>query len=178
MNRQTPNGNIFRETCIQSLRINIKEVFDMKKLICLILPVFICVSVCAALAEEDGQNPVMNLIGQYMDEVGQRASMEILTSGTDGGSVSISWASSAYETTVWTFCGVFRTEDDTLQYANCMKINYIYDEAGNEAASVAYVNGTGLLTVNEDWSISWTDDQEDAGKDCRFVYTGGPVSTE
>ncbi len=50
-------------------------------------------------AEEDGQNPVMNLIGVYQDKTSGRASMSIACTGTNGADVSIIWGDSA-DTTV------------------------------------------------------------------------------
>lgn len=148
----------------------------MKKLIAVLMMILLLTAF--ACAEEDGQNPVMNLIGIYEDETSQRAWMQIMTDGDKGGVVEIHWASSAFETTIWTFSGVFDTEDNTLPYENCVKTDYIYDEDGNETAEVLYENGTGRLTVNEDWSILWTDDVEDTGAECVFVFSGMPELAE
>ena len=148
----------------------------MKKLLCILLTVLLLTAF--ACAEEDGQNPVMNLIGLYQDEVSERATMNILCEGREGGSVEISWSSSAFETTVWTFSGIYNTENNTLPYDNCVKTVYTYDEDGNETAEIVYENGTGMLTVDEFWCILWQDDMEDAGADCVFSYMYAPLIEE
>ena len=130
---------------------------------------------CAApdeeLVEADAQNPVMNLIGSYADKTSQRASMVIECEGQSGAKVEISWANSAFETVLWEFTGAFNAEDNTIVYDNCVCSTLTYDEDNFETAILNYADGTGKLVVGEDWTITWVDDKEDAGKDCVFVFS-------
>lgn len=124
----------------------------------------------AAVNEEDGQNPVMNIIGSYMDCSSQRATMDILCEGNDGGRVTISWAGSAFEQAVWEFSGKWDEETHAIHYSNCRKAIRTYDESGNMTESVEYENGTGAIFVQDDYTITWQDDQENAGESCVFEF--------
>lgn len=150
----------------------------MKKLTAVILMISVCVLAFAACAQEDTQNPVMNIIGFYMDETSQRAGMNILCEGTDSAAVIIDWASSASENTEWKFSGVYNTEDNTISYDNCVKMEQLYSDTGVESSEVLYENGSGKLIINEDWSISWINDMEDTGSDCLFTFAGAPIISD
>lgn len=126
--------------------------------------------------EEDGQNPVMNLIGPYMDKTSQRARMDIACEGTHGASVVISWANSAFETVRWTFSGEFDAETNEIAYANCVKEIVTFAEDGSCETAMEYEGGTGALTVTENWEILWTDDVENAGEGCVFEFA--PLAEE
>lgn len=139
----------------------------IKKIPALVLALILVVS-CAAFAEEDGQNPVMNIIGDYADEIGQRATMSVYAGEGSTGSAIISWSNSAFETVIWEFSGEYDTETNTLAYDNCLKSTLTYDDDGNETAVLVYDNGTGKLVVNENWTIIWVDDVENAGENCLF----------
>lgn len=119
---------------------------------------------------EDGQNPVMNLVGSYADRVGQRARLDILCDGDEGAIVVISWANSAFETVYWTFTGDYDMESNTISYKDCVKEIITFNDDGDAAVETVYENGTGLLTVTEEWDILWTDDAENAGEGCVFEF--------
>ena len=125
----------------------------------------------ASMSEEDGQNPVMNIIGSYMDRVGQRASMDIVCEGTDSGRVVISWAGSAFEQAVWEFSGKWDEDTHSIQYSNCKKAIRSYDDSGTMTETVEYENGTGAIIVQDDYTITWKDDQENAGQNCVFEFS-------
>lgn len=124
----------------------------------------------AAANEEDGQNPVMNIIGSYMDRASQRAIMDVQCEGSDGGSIVISWAGSAFEQAVWEFSGKWDEETHSIHYSNCRKAIRTYDESGTMTESVEYENGTGAIFVQDDYTIIWQDDQENAGENCVFEF--------
>lgn len=119
---------------------------------------------------EDGQNPVMNIIGPYMDMNSQRARMDIECEGTQGAKVVIAWANSAFETVEWHFSGIFDTETKVVTYENCVKQTITYAEDGTGKTVVEYENGTGSLIVTENWTILWSDDVENAGEGCEFEF--------
>lgn len=147
----------------------------MKKAVLVALLIAVFAFASAACAEEDGQNPVMNLIGLYMDETSQRASLNIICEGTDGAIVTIDWASSASENTEWVFSGVYDAENNVIAYEDCVRIDQVFEEDGSAHETVAYENGTGKLVIHEDWSISWVNDAEETGNDCLFVFVDEPL---
>ena len=142
----------------------------MKRFLCTILLVILFVN-CAAFAE-DGQNPAMNLIGDYTDEHSQRAVMHIKATDENAADVTIHWANSATEMVMWHFAGICDENDLSVSYTDCVKtIITTEDEETEGSEKIVYGNGTGKLTYNEDaGSICWQDDMEDAGKDCVFVW--------
>lgn len=142
----------------------------MKRVLCTILLAILFVN-CAAFAE-DGQNPTMNLIGDYTDEHSQRAVMHIKATDENAADVTIHWANSATEMVMWHFTGICDENDLSVSYTNCAKtIITTEDEDTEGSEKIVYKNGTGKLTYNEDaGSICWQDDMEDAGKDCVFVW--------
>ena len=119
---------------------------------------------------EDGQNPVMNLIGWYQDETSQRAMMFIEAGAGNTAVVRISWANSASETVEWEMSGELDTDTLTIAYTNAVMKNCVYDENGNCTAETVYENGTGRFTIREDGAILWQDDAENAGADCVFIW--------
>lgn len=125
-------------------------------------------------AEEDGQNPVMNLIGVYQDETSGRASMTIACTGADGADVCIVWGDSASTSVEWTFTGPYNETAGNICYTDCEKRVRTFDEQGNETVTVEYENGEGELQVMADYSIRWNDRTENAGEECVFVFIGNP----
>ena len=124
--------------------------------------------------DEDGQNPVMNLIGGYMDKLSERASMVISCVGEDEADITITWANSASETVVWHMSGHYDIEAGLIEYEDCVKTVETYDANGNCTCETVYENGTGTLFVSEDWNILWQDDQNEEvnGVVCEFEFVG------
>lgn len=123
---------------------------------------------------EDGQNPVMNIVGGYMDKLSERACMFVNCMGTDEADIMISWANSAFETVVWRMTGHYDTEANMIRYTDCVETIETYDEDGNGSYETVYENGTGTLFITEDWNILWQDDQNEEvnGVVCEFVFEG------
>lgn len=124
-----------------------------------------------AVADPDTQNPVMNLIGFYMDDNSQRASMFIETMDVDGAAVEIRWASSAFEDTTWKFTGRYDTENGWILYSDCVMTNSTYADDGTMTSEVVYENGMGALLIADDYSIVWVDCEQNAGEGSHFVYS-------
>ena len=143
----------------------------MKKMIAIVLMAVMAIS-CAAFAAADGQNPAMEIIGNYQDSVSQRATMNIAPLGNEDAEVTIRWANSAEETVEWHFSGVCKAvRGMTIEYSNCTKKIITTVEDGTAVEKVEYENGTGKLVFDEENSHpAWTDDQENAGGDCAFEY--------
>ncbi len=122
----------------------------------------------SADASEDGQNPVMNFVGPYM---AGRASLNVECSGSDGASFTIHWGSSATISTEWTMSGTFDSETNSVSYTDCKKKTTVYTSEGElESEDVEYENGTGTMHFNEDYTITWQDDMENAGEGLVFEF--------
>lgn len=119
-------------------------------------------------AVEDGQNPVMNIIGKYGCD---RATMTIEAQGTDEAKINVTWGSSAFEHAEWNMVGKFDTATNTVNYTNCEKKVVTYkDEGVIEKEEVEYTDGTGSIKVNDDYSLEWTDDKEHIADGSKFVF--------
>ncbi len=153
----------------------------MKKIICLItvLVMLFALAACgsqnaepqgSAAAEEDGQNPVMNFVGVYGCG---RATMLVEADGMDGAKVTVTWGSSAAENAEWVMSGKFDPETLTVQYTDCVKTVYVWNEQGEiDSETVEYENGEGTITFTdgEALSLTWDDAQEHIADGTVFEY--------
>ena len=118
-----------------------------------------------------GQNPVMNFVGPYTCD---RALITIDAKGEDEADVHVVWGASASESAEWTMSGPFRTEDNMIEYHDCVKEELVYNEDGTvKSKEEVYVGGHGFITFNEgkELTLTWQDDQEHAADDMTFVYS-------
>jgi len=147
----------------------------------------ICVTAVLALslpmwcmAGEDGQNPVMNFVGNYG---WARATMEIAAKGDDMADVAVLWAGSAFEYTEWTMSGILDTDTLTVSYSDCTKKIVTFDDTSKDTGepaqeTIEYTGGTGTITFGEGGTLVWNDDQEQIAKDAVFEYFLLPAETE
>ena len=134
-------------------------------------------SACGSKAEEpaadEGQNPVMNFIGNY---VCGRACITIgATDEKNGADATVTWSSSAAENSAWVMSGTF--DPDTLQfeYHDCVRTDYVYNESGDvDSQEEVYTGGHGFMTFTEGdpLTLTWQDDQEHVADDMVFEYAG------
>ena len=122
-------------------------------------------------APDDGQNPIMNFIGNYSNG---RAIMLVSGMGQNEAAVKITWGGSAFDSSTWTMSGAVSVDDKemTITYKNCTKESYHFSEDGTlERDDVEYSNGTGKIRFNlTDNTACWDDDKENAGADSVFRY--------
>ena len=125
----------------------------------------------ASAAEEDGQNPIMNFVGAY---AAGRCSILIEADGMDGVKASVTWGSSAYQTSVWEMSGKFDADTLTFTYENGVRRDIEFEENGDEKSSVkVYTDGTGTMTFSDEGdvtSLTWQDDKENIAEDMTFEY--------
>ena len=111
------------------------------------------------------------LPGEWEDSYSQRAGMTIEAGDQDENEalyhVRIHWGSSAFETSVWTFSGLYDLTTDTIAYQDCTYAIEHVSESGETSEKVIYQNGTGNIHL-EDGHFIWTDDMENAGEYCVF----------
>lgn len=124
-------------------------------------------------AADDGQNPVMNFIGNYTCD---RASVFVSAEGEENGaSVIVTWGSSAWENSSWMMSGTF--DPDTLQfeYHDCVRTDYVYNEDGEvDSQTEVYTGGHGFMFFSDDGALTftWQDDQEHIADGMVFEYVG------
>lgn len=118
---------------------------------------------------DDGQNPVMNFIGNYTCG---RANIFVEAAGKEDAKITVHWGSSAFETAIWELRGRFDTDTLTVNYTNGVHSNHIYDpETDKETLETVYEDGTGTFTFHEDpLSLTWADNKENAAEDMVFLY--------
>lgn len=118
--------------------------------------------------EEDGQNPVMNFIGEYSCG---RATIRVEAEGADGAAFSVHWGSSYNEAAEWTMSGKLDPDTLKVEYDDCRSAAVTYNDDGSVASeTVNYENGKGSFTFNgEDYSLTWQDDEENAAEGMTFV---------
>ena len=112
-----------------------------------------------AEAADDGQNPVMNFVGPYASG---RASMQVDASGEHDATITITWGSSAAESTEWVMSGAFDPDTLAVEYSGAVKTNYVYGDDGSvKSQEVEYSDGTGRITFHDDpLSCTWESDNE------------------
>lgn len=100
--------------------------------------------------------------GSYQDKVSQRAMMDIVYNENEKYyEVKISWGSSAKTSTQWVMTAYDDGDTKDLTYQDCSCDNLTYKENGDFDAENVYTNGKGKLTVNDDGTITWIDDEEE-----------------
>lgn len=104
--------------------------------------------------------------GKWGDRVGQRCFVEIWY-GLTAFTIEISWASSASETTEWTFIGEYDSNSDSLKYTNGKCINRTYHDDGRINENVRYANGSGRFYISNG-EMYWEDYTEGVGSRCIF----------
>ena len=106
---------------------------------------------------DDGQNPVMNFIGDYYLD---RASMNISASGENGAAIFVTWSSSAFEHSEWTMMGEFNEDTMSIEYKDCEKKTIVFKENGEiESETVEYSDGTGRIVFGDGNTLTWEDDK-------------------
>lgn len=124
-------------------------------------------------AADDGQNPVMNFIGNYTCD---RASIFVSAEGEENGaSAIVTWGSSAWENSSWTMSGTFDPETLRFEYHDCVRTDYVYSEDGEVASQEeVYTGGHGFMFFSDDdaLTLTWQDDQEHMADGMVFEYVG------
>lgn len=112
--------------------------------------------------ESDGQNPVMNFIGEYQCD---RAHAVVEAEGNDNAKITIEWGDSAWSLARWVITGKFDSDTLTVNYTDCVKSIIVYNDNGElESDTTEYENGTGSITFGNNGTFTWRDDQSDYGE--------------
>ena len=105
----------------------------------------------------EGQNPVMNYVGDY--QCG-RASAHVECIGDDGAKITIRWGGSTWESAQWELIGRLDTGTGTVAYSGGVKTLLVYDDNGElKSEETEYEDGTGTIVFGEGLSFTWHEDQ-------------------
>jgi hypothetical protein len=131
-------------------------------------------------APDDGQNPVMNYVGNYV--CGRAAVLIGATDEKDGASASVTWSSSAAENSKWEMTGTFDPDEKRFEYHDCVRTDFVYKEDGTvESQEEVYTGGHGFMFFDDSGdklTMTWQDDQEDIAKDMTFEFAVAPAEGE
>ena len=109
--------------------------------------------------DSDGQNPVMNFIGNYVCD---RAHALVECIGDDGAQITIEWAGSAFDFARWTIIGTPDPDTMAMDYSACTKTIVTVDSEGKVTSEEQeYDNGTGSIRFGDDLSFIWHEDGAD-----------------
>ncbi|MBQ9493741.1 MAG: hypothetical protein IJR54_08420 [Oscillibacter sp.] len=110
-------------------------------------------------------------VGEWQDEVSQRAVLSVKKTGETGVyDVLVHWGNSADSATQWRMRAVANAQDETLSYENGTKVEVTFPGDGPEQETVVWDNGAGYLTFRDGF-LTWYDEQQTEAADCRFVKT-------
>ena len=111
----------------------------------------------------------MNFIGKYGAD---RATITIEPSGTSDAEIIVEWPSSAAEGSTWYMSGTFDTNTLTVNYTNCVKVDYAYEGEGEDdrTETVAYTDGSGSITFDGGSNLTWNDQQEHIADGVTFSW--------
>ena len=83
--------------------------------------------------------------------------------------VTISWSSSAFHNTIWTYECYFDKKTSSLVCKNgATCVDFTVSESGKETAKTLYKDGSGSFLI-KNGTLRWTDDMENQGADNYFV---------
>ena len=125
-------------------------------------------------ADADGQNPVMNFIGDYQCD---RAHALVECVDKDSALITIDWGGSAWELARWVIVGPLDLDTLTIEYSGCTKSILTYNDEGELVSEeVEYDDGTGTIIFNDDGTFTWHEDQSEYGQDMLFEWV--PVAAD
>lgn len=134
-------------------------------------------SACGSKSEEpaadEGQNPVMNFVGNYV--CGRACILIGATDESNGANATVTWGSSAAENSTWVMSGTFDPETLQFEYHDCVRTDYVYGEDGEVASQEEiFTGGHGFMTFKEGdpLTLTWQEDQEHVADDMVFEYAG------
>lgn len=117
---------------------------------------------------DDTQNPIMNFVGTY---AAGRCAIDVSAGADNIANFEIMWGSSAAETSQWRMTGEFDSETMTVTYNDASRTDLVFAEDGSvKESNVVYENGSGSFVFNEDGTLIWNDDVENAAEDIVFNY--------
>jgi hypothetical protein len=133
-----------------------------KKTIALLLACVLCLALFAACGKtetpDDGQNPVMNIIGNYIND---RVSATIEAVGEKDAKVTAYWGDTARDGFSWELTGTFDEATMRINYSNAVKKSVTYTDVDVTTVNeILFDNGKGYIQINDDGTLTWNDEQD------------------
>ena len=139
---------------------------NAKRWIALLLACVLCLALFAACKKsetadapkDNGQNPVMNVIGDYIND---RCSMTIEATGENGAKITAYWGETARDGFRWELTGTFDEATKRINYSDAVKKSVTYTDVDvfTENETI-FENGAGYIQVNDDGTLTWNDAQD------------------
>ena len=110
-------------------------------------------------------------VGEWQDEVSQRAMMDIKkTDQTGVYDILIHWGSSYNSAMEWTMTATAGAQDEILAYTDGVKAEVTFPDDGNgeEQRNIIWDDGTGYFMFRDGY-LTWYDEQETEAAERRFV---------
>ena len=151
----------------------------MKKLISLLLAAVMLLALAAGASGEavqtngimedsDGQNPVMNFIGDYRCGL---AFALVECSGSDEARITVEWESTPWVLSQWIIIGRLDLDTLTIRYEGSVKTNYVFDNKGEfKSEETEYENGTGTVIFHDNGTFTWHEDLSESGEEMLFEW--------
>ena len=133
----------------------------------------------APVEEADGLT-VYDFVGDWQDEISQRASMTILAAGYDeygDAHVRIHWGNSAFDAVVWDLYAAFDEASGRLYYANGSKELVSFPDGGEEQVELLADDAEGTFTFDADGKLVWNDTAGGESNEGLFVRIETPIPT-
>ena len=116
---------------------------------------------------EDGQNPVMNFIGEYQWE---RAHALVEADGMENVKITITWGSSYDSLRQWEIKGYFDTETLIVEYHDAVVKDITYNEDGTvKSEEIILEGGSGSVAFRENGGFVWNDETVE-GQEMEFTW--------
>ncbi|MBR1531646.1 MAG: hypothetical protein IJ643_06280 [Eubacterium sp.] len=117
----------------------------------------------------DGQNPVMNFIGNYENGL---AKILVEAEGTDGAKFTVDLGLTDDEAEQYTFSGTIDPDTLKVTYSNSTKKILTLDANRNVTGeTVEYTDGDGVIIFHEDGTLEWQDENEATRVEGNTVFT-------
>ena len=122
---------------------------------------------------DDGQNPVMNFIGNYENGL---AKIFVEAEGDDGAKFTVDLGLTDDEAEQYTFSGTIDPDTLKVTYSNSTKKFLMFDANGNVIdEKVEYTDGDGVVIFHEDGTVEWQDENEATRIEGNTVFTYSAV---
>ena len=117
--------------------------------------------------ETAATNPVKAYEGTYQSD---RATVTVKASGKSDAKITVQWASSAWENSVWEMSGMFDPSVYRVDYGNGVRTDYVYNDNGDVSSKkVIYKNSTGRIQFKDKKTLVWRDENEQDNGEITFT---------
>ncbi|MCR5150896.1 MAG: hypothetical protein K6B52_06695 [Clostridiales bacterium] len=118
------------------------------------------------MTEQELTDKYNSLSGEYQDSVSQRATATVEGS-EDGIKITVTWASSATENSVWTMTATLG-EDGLYNYRDCEHSTYDFSESEDGVKKVISTKGEGFFSLDSTGALHWSGAQDENCRKCIF----------